>query len=128
MSVNTVGTDSAPIASPYAIDGRGATAEAGRSDHLRQLIELVLFTNPGERVMRPTFGSGVLGLVFAPNSPELAATTQILISSALQTWMGDLISVRSVAVATDDSTLSITVNFIDRATGDAESVVLGRPV
>ena len=128
MSGITNGTDTSPIASPYAIDGRGATAEVGRSDHLRQLIEMVLFTNPGERVMRPTFGSGVLGLVFAPNSPELAATTQILISSALQTWMGDLISIRSVAVESDDATLSITVIFVDRATGDAASVVLGRPV
>jgi phage baseplate assembly protein W len=128
VSTTTIGTDSAPIASPYGIDGRGATAETSHDTHLRDLIEWVLFTNPGERVMRPTLGSGVLGLVFAPNSPELAATTQILISSALQTWLGNLISVQSVAVTSDDSTLSITVNFVDRGTGDAASVVLGRSV
>jgi uncharacterized protein len=128
MSSPTLTPDTLPIASPYAIDGRGRTEEASPQDHLRQLIEMVLFTNPGERVMRPTFGSGVLGLVFAPNGPDLAATTQILIASALQTWLGDLISVQSVDVQTDDSTLTITVNYLDRSTNTAASVVLGRSV
>ena len=41
-----------------------------RDDHLRDLIEQVLFTAPGERVMRPDFGSGLLALVFEPNSPS----------------------------------------------------------
>jgi len=120
--------DSLPIASPYGIDGRGRTAEANPADHLRDLIEMVLFTNPGERVMRPTFGSGVLGLVFAPNGPELAATTQILIAGALRTWLGDLIEVSNVEVISDDALVRITVSFIDRSTGDAASVTLGRSV
>jgi uncharacterized protein len=128
MSAATISADSLPIASPYAIDGRGRTAEAGREAHLRSLIEMLLFTTPGERVMRPTFGSGVLGLVFAPNSPELAATTQILISGALQTWLGDIISVTDVAVESSDATLMVTVSFVDRSTGDAASVVVGRTV
>jgi phage baseplate assembly protein W len=117
-----------PIASPYAIDGRGMTAESTRDDHLRALIEMVLFTNPGERVMRPTFGSGLLGLVFAPNSAELGATTQILIASALQTWLGDLIEVNEVVVDSQDATLTITVSYTDRRSGDAASVVFGRTV
>ena len=51
---------------PYRFDGRGRTAQTGADDHIRDLIEQVLFTSPGERVNRPTFGSGVLQLVFAP--------------------------------------------------------------
>jgi hypothetical protein len=121
-------SDQSPIASPYAIDGRGRTAEAARDAHLRSLIEMVLFTNPGERVMRPTFGSGVLGLVFDPNSQELAATTQMLIAGALRTWLGDLIDMSSVTVASDDATLTITVGYVDRSSGDAASVVFGRSV
>jgi hypothetical protein len=121
-------SDLLPIASPYAIDGRGRTAEAARDAHLRSLIEMVLFTNPGERVMRPTFGSGVLGLVFDPNSQELAATTQMLIAGALRTWLGDLIDVSSVIVASEDATLTITVGYVDRSSGDAASVVFGRSV
>jgi phage baseplate assembly protein W len=128
MSSPTPSADLLPIASPYAIDGRGRTAEAAPAVHLQDLIEMVLFTNPGERVMRPTFGSGVLGLVFAPNSSALGATTQILISSALQSWLGDLIEVQSVDVEAADATVMITVNFIDRRSGDAASVTLGRSV
>jgi hypothetical protein len=78
--------------------------------------------------MRPTFGSGVLGLVFDPNSQELAATTQMLIAGALRTWLGDLIDVSSVTVASDDATLTITVGYVDRSSGDAASVVFGRSV
>ena len=68
----------------------------GPDDHLRDLIEQVLFTSPGERVMRPDFGSGLLGLVFEPGGTELAATTQHLVQGALQRELGHLISVEAV--------------------------------
>ncbi|HYJ93736.1 MAG TPA: GPW/gp25 family protein, partial [Vicinamibacterales bacterium] len=58
---------------PYRFDRSGWTATTGDEDHIRDLIEQVLFTAPGERVNRPTFGSGVLRLVFAPNSDTLAS-------------------------------------------------------
>ena len=65
---------------PYRIDGRGRSAEPENEDaHVRELIEQVLFTVPGERVMRPDFGCGLMQLVFAPNSDELAATLQVLV-------------------------------------------------
>ena len=76
---------------PFHFDNRGRTALTDDEDHIRDLIHQVLFTSPGERVMRPNFGSGLLQLVFAPNSTELAATTQLLAQAALQQWLGDLI-------------------------------------
>ena len=78
---------------------------------MRGLIEQVLFTAPGERVMRPTFGSGLNELVFAPNSPELAATSQFLIQGALQQWLADLITVERVAVSAVESTLTVEVSY-----------------
>ena len=69
---------------PYHFDGRGRSATTTRDDHVRDLIEQILFTSPGERVMRPDFGSGLLELVFEPNSTALAATSQMLIQGALQ--------------------------------------------
>ena len=44
---------------PYQFDGRGHTAEADEAAYIRGLIEQVLFTAPGERVMRPDFGCGI---------------------------------------------------------------------
>ena len=73
---------------PFAFDSRGRTGDATEEEHIRQLIEQLLFTSPGERVNRPTFGSGLLQLLFAPNSPELGAATQMLVQSALQQWLG----------------------------------------
>src|SRR5207244_8154079 len=87
---------------PYRFDGRGRTATTDRVDHIRDLIEQVLFTAPGERVMRPDFGSGLLALVFEPNSTTLAATTQMLVQSALQQHLSHLIAVQAVEVTNDD--------------------------
>lgn len=99
---------------PYNIDGRGRTAQAGTDHHIRDLIEQVLFTNPGERVNRPTFGSGLLRLVFAPNSDVLAGATQLAVQGALQQFLGDLILVEAVTVDNVDSTLTVTVQYIVR--------------
>jgi len=99
---------------PFHFDGRGRTAQTDTADYLRDLIEQVLLTAPGERVMRPDFGSGVMQLVFAAASPEVAATTQFLVQSSLQQWLGDVIILESVDVQLQDSALLITVQYIER--------------
>jgi len=99
---------------PYHFDARGRTADTGTDDHIRDLIEQVLFTSPGERVNRPTFGSGLLQLVFAANNDALAAATQLSVQGALQQWLGDLIEVEAVRVERDDSTLKVTLQYLIR--------------
>ncbi len=105
---------------PYQFDGRGRTAEAAEEAYIRGLIEQVLFTSPGERVMRPDFGSGLMQLVFAPNSPELAATTQFLVQGALQQWVGSLIALEAVEVEAVESALRVTVRYAIRRTGTSQ--------
>lgn len=99
---------------PYHIDGRGRTAQADTDGHIRDLIEQVLFTNPGERVNRPAFGSGLLRLVFAPNSDVLAGATQLAVQGALQQYLGDLIMVEAVSVDNVDASLVITIQYVVR--------------
>jgi phage baseplate assembly protein W len=101
---------------PFHFDNRGRTALTDDDDHIRDMIEQVLFTSPGERVNRPTFGSGLMQLVFQPNSNELATTTQFLVQGALQQWLGDLIEVNDVDVESDDSTLLVTIKYTVRRT------------
>lgn len=108
----------ARAAFPYRFDGAGRTAEASHHAWIRGLVEQVLFTAPGERVMRPSFGSGLAELVFAPNSPELAATVQFLVQAALQQWLADLILVQAVTVRASDATLTIEITYTVLATGD----------
>jgi phage baseplate assembly protein W len=111
---------------PYHYDSRGRTAEAGGDDHIRDLIEAVLFTAPGERVNRPTFGSGLLQLVFAPNSDELAVATQFLVQGSLQQWLGDLIEVNDVRVGSEDSRLEVTVVYTVRRTQEQQAAQFTR--
>ena len=101
---------------PFRFDGRGQTAQASADDHIRDLIEQVLFTSPGERVNRPTFGSGVLQLVFAPNDDALATATQVTVQGALQQWLGELILVEDVDVENEDATVRVQVRYIVRRT------------
>ncbi|HUH62419.1 MAG TPA: GPW/gp25 family protein [Terracidiphilus sp.] len=109
------------IAYPYQLDGRGRTATASDNDHIRQMIEQLLFTSPGERVNQPDFGSGLLQMVFAPNSPELAAALQYTTQAALQRYLGDLITLQSLQVTSQDSTLSVMVQYVVKNTGDART-------
>ena len=101
---------------PYGFDPTGRTRTTGTDDHVRDLVEQVLFTAPGERVNRPQFGSGLLGLVFEPNSEGLVAATRARVQGALHLWLGELIQVEGVHVRAHDSVLDVTVQYVIRAT------------
>lgn len=116
------------IAYPFRIDSRGRTASSDAERHVRDLIEQVLFTMPGERVNRPDFGCGIMQLVFAPNSSELASATQFLVQGQLQQWLGDLIQVEAVKVESVDSALNVTVQYMIRRTQQLQVAQFSREV
>jgi len=113
---------------PYQFDGRGRSMDS-LDDYLRQLVEQVLFTSPGERVNLPDFGSGLLQLPFALNSPELAAATQFAVQGALQKWLSGYIKVQSVTVTAQEAILSVTVTYAPLNTGvtQVQTFVYGGP-
>jgi len=114
---------------PFRIDGRGRTAAPpDYNTHIEELIEQLLFTNPGERVNRSNFGSGVLQSVFAPNSSELASATQFLVQGGLQQWLGNLIQVQAVQVAAQDSQVVVTVQYLVRSTQTVQSAEFTRGI
>jgi uncharacterized protein len=113
---------------PFAIDARGRTATTTPEDHVRDLIRLVLFTGPGERVNRPEFGCGLKQLVFAPASDTLAAATERLVQGALIRWLDPVLVVEQVSVAVADAALEVTVAYRLRATGDQRTEVFRHPV
>ena len=101
---------------PFHFDARGRTASTTPDDHIRDLIEQVLFTAPGERVNRPEFGSGLLRLVFEPNSDALGAATQLAVQGALQQWLGDLILVEGVQVESQEAAVQVLIQYVIRRT------------
>ncbi|CCG04028.1 GPW/gp25 family protein [Blastococcus saxobsidens] len=111
---------------PYRFDGRRRTASASHAVWLRGLVEQVLMTRPGERLNRPTFGSGLGQLPFDGLGDELSATTEFLVRSALQQWLGDLIQVEQVEVTSHDSTSRIQVTFQENRTGETHTEIFER--
>ena len=111
---------------PFQADARGRTAESAPGDHLRELIEQVLFTSPGERVNRPDFGAGLLRMVFEPGSDAVTAPVRMTVQGALQTWLGDRIQVRDVAVESDAATLRVTVRYLELPRRTARVAVFSR--
>jgi len=113
---------------PFHFDKSGHTAETDYDDHIRDMIEQLLFTSPGERVNRPDFGAGLLTKTFEPNSIELAAALQPNILMATQTYLGGLIDVNSVTVDVIDSTLSVVLEYVVRHSGVAGTAAIRRRV
>ncbi|MFJ2902486.1 GPW/gp25 family protein [Streptomyces sp. NPDC087212] len=105
------------IAFPFHADRRGRTAPASPGEHVHDLVEQLLFTSPGERVMRPDFGCGLLDLVFAPNSPELVSTLELSVQAALHRWLGDLIDVLALDIDSDENVVRVQLSYVVRATG-----------
>jgi phage baseplate assembly protein W len=113
---------------PLRVDARGRTADTVDDDYVRDLVEQVLFTAPGERVNRPTFGSGILRLVFEPGGEELATATEFLVQSALQQWLADVVEIQAVETTSEDATLRVAVRYRVRTAAQARTVVFARPV
>ncbi|WP_030609743.1 GPW/gp25 family protein [Streptomyces sclerotialus] len=111
------------VAFPFRVDRRGRTAHADHDEHVRDLIEQLLFTSPGERVMRPDFGCGLLDLVFTPNSPELASAVELSVQASLQRWLGDLIDVEALDVVNEENVVRVHLRYVVRSTASRRDEV-----
>jgi Bacteriophage baseplate protein W len=124
--MTTQSTDFAPrfFDFPFRIGGEGGVALTGAEDHLRDLIEQVLFTNPGERVNLPEFGCGLQKLVFAGNDEILSATVKFIVSQNLNRWLGDRITVEGVRIVNEEETLAVEITYRVRRTRERQRVSL----
>jgi len=108
---------------PFHFDALGRTAATSDADHVRDMIELLLLTSPGERVNRPDFGSGLMQALFAPNSPEIATAMEFGTRAALQRWLGDVIDVHTLAFTAVDSELRVELVYVIKSTGERRNEV-----
>src|SRR5258706_12804259 len=97
---------------PFQADAHGRTATATADEHLRDLVEQVLFTSPGERVNRPDFGAWLLQLVFQPASEPVVTAVRMAVQGAFQKWLGDRIAVHDLTVEAEASTLRGTGRYL----------------
>jgi phage baseplate assembly protein W len=109
---------------PFHIGPEGGAARTTANDHVRDLIEQVLFTNPGERVNLPEFGCGLRNLVFAGNNEVLRATVQFIITQNLNRWLADVLSVVEVKASPEEETLVIEITYSLKRTLERQQVTL----
>ena len=103
------------MAFPLVIGAQGA-ARSDRLQHVREIIEQVLFTNPGERWFRPDFGVGAMALIFEPNAPPLWEVTRKRILASLSDALEGEVDPKTLEVAIDEEAsssekLMVTVAF-----------------
>lgn len=106
---------------PHGIDDSGRTATTNRSGHVRDLLEQLLLTAPGERVMRPEFGAGLQAMVFEPGGAEVATTLQYLAQGAVERHLGDVLALESLTVEAVDAALVVAVSYRVHRTGEQRS-------
>lgn len=105
--------DAVEVGFPFKINSYGRIADPDYDLHVQQMIELLLFTAPGERVNRPEFGCGLLRILYGPDTQNMASAVQLLVKTSLQRWMSDVISVTKVDVeARDDGALKVSLTYM----------------
>ena len=112
---------------PFRTDDSGRLADPPYEEHVRELIEQLLFTAHGERVNRPDLGAGLLELLFAPASMEVVSVAEHQVAGALNRWLGELIQVETVRVESDVSKLRILVRYILRRNQQHQAAVFEHP-
>lgn len=109
---------------PLAVAATGGVAESAGVRKIEESIRIILGTQHGERVMRPTFGCNLKSLVFAPNNVATANLARHYVEEGLARWE-PRIELLEVLVENDNraAALRIHVHYRVRATQDVQSMV-----
>ena len=110
-------------------DGEGRLGFPDIETSIRQRIESVLRTSPGEQLMRPQFGAGLELLIHQPNTTEVRARVQENVTQHVAAYEPRIELDRvDVAPGSDLRELLITIGYRIRATGAAATVSARVPV
>ena len=103
------------LAFPFgpAPSGRSSSVDYGSDAHVRQMLELLIFTMSGERVMRPDLGSPVMQMVFNAGNGPVAIALQATLQAAIGQWLGHVLTLSDLSVnfSEGDAALEITCTY-----------------
>jgi phage baseplate assembly protein W len=116
------------LAFPYgpAASGRSATVTYGSDAHVRQMLELLIFTMAGERVMQPNLGSPVKHMVFGAGNGPVAVALQATLQATITLWLGKVLELHDLSVTFDENeaALEVAVTYENLATQTAGKVAI----
>jgi phage baseplate assembly protein W len=107
------------------VSTQGGIAMVRREVELEQAMTLILSTYPGERPMRPEFGSRLRDFVFRPANAETAAELSQEVRNALLRWEArvDVEMVNVTPDGEDRSMLYIDIQYRLKDTNDRRNLV-----
>ncbi len=110
---------------PITVDNRGVVALISDAEKIEQAIDIILSTPIGQRVMRPTFGSRLHELVFAPLGAETFGLAELYVEEALTFWEPriEILEVTARSDADHQGVLGIEIRYRIKATNDERSLV-----
>lgn len=110
---------------PVQPDTRGEIRLVHSDEDIRQSIQIILGTQPGERVMRPTFGCRAHELLFEPRDATTASLIQKYVEDALTFWEPriQLLFVEAEISDEQDGAIFVVIEYEVKATHDTRSIV-----
>ena len=118
------------ISWPPRIDGDGRLLRSADADNVREAIQVILLTEPGERVRLPEFGAGLGRFLFEPNIPATHIAIARHITQSLMRWE-PRIRVAQVEVDADPSdpqAALATITYRLVSTAQQATLNIGIPV
>jgi len=110
---------------PPRLEADGSVGESVYEEDIRQAIRIIIFTNRGERLMRPDFGAGLNEFVFEPINVSTMALIEARVREALIAWEAriDVLGVKVTADTSERNKLLIEMTYRVRATNTRHNLV-----
>ncbi|MEO6158314.1 MAG: GPW/gp25 family protein [Ilumatobacteraceae bacterium] len=110
---------------PPQLDASGRIAMVCRERELEEAMRIVLLTYPGERPMRPEFGSRVRDFVFRSVDEEMTAALAYEVRKALQQWEPrvDVVKVTAAPDGDHHELVFIDIQYVVKGTNDRRNLV-----
>lgn len=118
------------VAFPPRLDGEGRFSWAVGHQSVRESIRIILTTEPGERLMLPSFGAGLRSFLFEPNVPATHRLIEERVQFALRRWE-PRIALDAVVVRPhpdDPARVVVAITYALVATGARDGIELSVPV
>jgi phage baseplate assembly protein W len=110
----------------FPLAERGGQASMAQfEEDVRQALRIILLTNPGERIMRPTFGAGLNAFLFEPVNSTTLHSIRTRVEDAIVDWESrvDVLDVSVTADSTQRATVSIDIRYRVRLTNSVGNLV-----
>ncbi|MFN9645966.1 MAG: GPW/gp25 family protein [Cyanobacteriota bacterium] len=106
--------------------GQATAWPYGSARHVRDCLELLILTGPGERVMRPAFGSQAREMLFASGNGPAAVALEAALQATVTQELGHLLDLINLQVDNDEAAaaLLISLTYAVKATGQTDTLSL----